>query len=49
MILVIVVVFKGINKIVRIIAVGGIVVMCLNLVLLLVSIIILLLNGGYFA
>lgn len=48
MILVIVVVFKGINKIVCIIVVGGIVVMCLNLVLLLVSIIILLLNGGYF-
>lgn len=40
---------KGINKIARITAVGGIAVMCLNLVLLLVSIAILLLNGGHFA
>ncbi|SQM90223.1 transporter [Escherichia coli] len=37
------------NKIARITAVGGIAVMCLNLVLLLVSITILLLNGGHFA
>ena len=40
---------KGINKIARITAVGGISVMCLNLVLLLVSIAILCLNGGHFA
>ncbi|MBV7405972.1 glutamate/gamma-aminobutyrate family transporter YjeM [Enterobacter sp. ENT03] len=40
---------KGINKIARITAVGGIAVMCLNLVLLGVSITILLLNGGHFA
>lgn len=40
---------KGINKIARITAVGGISVMCLNLVLLLVSITILCLNGGHFA
>lgn len=49
MILVTVVASKGINKIARITAVGGITVMCLNLVLLLVSITILLLNGGHFA
>ncbi len=49
MILVTVVASKGINKIARITAVGGIAVMCLNLVLLLVSITILLLNGGHFA
>ncbi|WP_270495229.1 glutamate/gamma-aminobutyrate family transporter YjeM, partial [Citrobacter gillenii] len=40
---------RGINKIARITAVGGIAVMCLNLVLLLVSIAILLLTGGHFA
>ncbi|WP_449556444.1 glutamate/gamma-aminobutyrate family transporter YjeM [Huaxiibacter chinensis] len=40
---------KGINKIARISAVGGISVMCLNVVLLLVSIAILCLNGGHFA
>ena len=40
---------KGINKIARITAVGGIAVMGLNLVLLLVSGAILLLNGGHFA
>lgn len=40
---------KGINKIARITAVGGISVMCLNVVLLLVSIAILCLNGGHFA
>ncbi|POP46610.1 glutamate/gamma-aminobutyrate family transporter YjeM [Superficieibacter electus] len=40
---------KGINKIARITAVGGIAVMCLNLVLLLASIAILCLNGGHFA
>lgn len=40
---------RGINKIARITAVGGIAVMCLNLVLLLVSVAILLLNGGHFA
>lgn len=40
---------KGINKIAKITAVGGIAVMCLNLVLLLVSGAILLLNGGHFA
>lgn len=49
MILVTTVAAKGINKIARITAVGGIAVMCLNLVLLLVSIAILLLNGGHFA
>ena len=40
---------RGINKIARVTAVGGIAVMCLNAVLLLVSIAILLLNGGHFA
>ncbi|WES67994.1 glutamate/gamma-aminobutyrate family transporter YjeM [Superficieibacter sp. HKU1] len=40
---------KGINKIARVTAVGGIAVMCLNLVLLLASIAILCLNGGHFA
>lgn len=40
---------KGINKIARITAVGGIAVMCLNLVLLLASLAILCLNGGQFA
>ena len=40
---------KGINKIAKITAVGGIAVMGLNLVLLLVSGAILLLNGGHFA
>lgn len=40
---------KGINKIARVTAVGGISVMCLNLVLLLASIAILCLNGGHFA
>lgn len=40
---------EGINKIAKITAVGGIAVMCLNLVLLLVSGAILLLNGGHFA
>lgn len=40
---------KGINKIAKVTAVGGIAVMCLNLVLLLASIAILLLNGGHFA
>ncbi len=49
MVLVTTVAAKGINKIARITAVGGIAVMCLNLVLLLVSIAILLLNGGHFA
>ncbi len=50
MILVTVVASKGISKeFCRITAVGGIAVMCLNLVLLLVSITILLLNGGHFA
>ncbi len=49
MIIVTTVASKGINKIARITAVGGIAVMCLNLVLLLVSIAILLLNGGHFA
>ncbi|HFZ8994510.1 TPA: glutamate/gamma-aminobutyrate family transporter YjeM [Citrobacter freundii] len=39
----------GINKIARITAVGGVAIMCLNLVLLLVSVAILLLNGGHFA
>ncbi|EJI2359231.1 glutamate/gamma-aminobutyrate family transporter YjeM [Salmonella enterica] len=49
MILVTCVAARGINKIARITAVGGIAVMCLNLVLLLVSVAILLLNGGHFA
>ncbi|MCS2156640.1 glutamate/gamma-aminobutyrate family transporter YjeM [Scandinavium sp. H11S7] len=40
---------KGINKIAKITAVGGIAVMCLNLVLLVVSIAIFALNGGHFA
>ncbi|MBB1199146.1 glutamate/gamma-aminobutyrate family transporter YjeM [Enterobacteriaceae bacterium 89] len=40
---------KGINKIAKITAIGGIAVMCLNLVLLLVSMAILILNGGHFA
>ncbi len=40
---------KGINKIARVTAVGGIAVMCLNLVLLVASIVILCLNGGHFA
>ena len=40
---------KGINKIARVTAVGGIAVMCLNLVLLVASIVILYLNGGHFA
>nr|WP_318384158.1 glutamate/gamma-aminobutyrate family transporter YjeM [uncultured Enterobacter sp.] len=40
---------KGINKIAKITAVGGVAVMCLNLVLLGVSVTILLLNGGHFA
>ncbi|WP_312951964.1 glutamate/gamma-aminobutyrate family transporter YjeM [Superficieibacter sp.] len=39
---------KGINKIARVTAVGGIAVMCLNLVLLVASIAILCLNGGHF-
>ncbi|EKQ6526866.1 TPA: glutamate/gamma-aminobutyrate family transporter YjeM [Klebsiella aerogenes] len=49
MVLVTLVAAKGINKIAKITAVGGIAVMCLNLVLLLVSGAILLLNGGHFA
>ncbi|MDE5191659.1 hypothetical protein PYX08_12925 [Citrobacter freundii] len=49
MILVTCVASRGINKIARITAVGGIAVMCLNLVLLLVSVAILLLTGGHFA
>ncbi|EOW1329219.1 glutamate/gamma-aminobutyrate family transporter YjeM [Klebsiella aerogenes] len=49
MVLVTLVAAKGINKIAKITAVGGIAVMCLNLVLLLVSGAILLLNGGDFA
>ncbi|MCJ8087368.1 glutamate/gamma-aminobutyrate family transporter YjeM, partial [Staphylococcus aureus] len=49
MILVTCVAARGINKIARITAVGGIAVMCLNLALLLVSVAILLLNGGHFA
>ena len=49
MVLVTLVAAKGINKIAKITAVGGIAVMCLNLVLLLVSVAILLLNGGHFA
>lgn len=49
MILVTCIASKGINKIARITAVGGIAVMCLNLVLLLVSVAILLLNGGHFS
>ncbi|EPK6501634.1 glutamate/gamma-aminobutyrate family transporter YjeM [Klebsiella aerogenes] len=49
MVLVTLVAAKGINKIAKITAVGGIAVMCLNLVLLLVSGVILLLNGGHFA
>ncbi|MDU1024182.1 MAG: glutamate/gamma-aminobutyrate family transporter YjeM, partial [Leclercia adecarboxylata] len=49
MMLVTLVASKGINKIARITAVGGISVMCLNLVLLLESIAILCLNGGHFA
>lgn len=40
---------RGINKIAKITAVGGISVMCLNLVLLVVSMTILALNGGHFA
>lgn len=49
MVLVTLVAAKGINKIAKITAVGGIAVMCLNLVLLLVNGAILLLNGGHFA
>ncbi|MGS9258910.1 glutamate/gamma-aminobutyrate family transporter YjeM, partial [Salmonella enterica subsp. enterica serovar Infantis] len=49
MILVTCVADRGINKIARITAVGGIAVICLNLVLLLVSVAIFLLNGGHFA
>lgn len=49
MVVVTLVASKGINKIARITAVGGISVMCLNLVLLLVSIAIPGLNGGHFA
>lgn len=49
MVLVTLVAAKGINKIAKTTAVGGIAVMCLNLVLLLVSGAILLLNGGHFA
>ncbi|MFY2739928.1 glutamate/gamma-aminobutyrate family transporter YjeM [Pseudocitrobacter faecalis] len=49
MLLVTFVASRGINKIAKITAVGGISVMCLNLVLLVVSIIILALNGGNFA
>lgn len=49
MVVVTLVASKGINKIARITAVGGISVMCLNLVLLLASIAILYLNGGHFA
>ncbi|HDU4713155.1 TPA: glutamate/gamma-aminobutyrate family transporter YjeM [Klebsiella aerogenes] len=49
MVLVTLVAAKGINKIAKITAVGGVAVMCLNLVLLLVSGAILLLNGGHFA
>ncbi|WP_434660512.1 glutamate/gamma-aminobutyrate family transporter YjeM [Klebsiella sp. MISC125] len=49
MLLVTFVAVKGINKIAKITAVGGIAVMGLNLVLLLVSAAILLLNGGHFA
>ncbi|MFE1282124.1 glutamate/gamma-aminobutyrate family transporter YjeM [Klebsiella aerogenes] len=49
MVLVTLVAAKGINKIAKITAVGGIAVMCLNLVLLLVSGAIVLLNGGHFA
>ncbi|ENZ7718088.1 glutamate/gamma-aminobutyrate family transporter YjeM [Klebsiella aerogenes] len=49
MVLVTLVAAKGINKNAKITAVGGIAVMCLNLVLLLVSGAILLLNGGHFA
>ncbi|HCR0217412.1 TPA: glutamate/gamma-aminobutyrate family transporter YjeM [Klebsiella aerogenes] len=49
MVLVTLVAAKGVNKIAKITAVGGIAVMCLNLVLLLVSGAILLLNGGHFA
>lgn len=49
MVLVTLVAAKGINKIAKITAVGGIAVICLNLVLLLVSGAILLLNGGHFA
>ncbi len=49
MILVTCVASRGINKIARITAVGGIAVMCLNLVLLLVSVAMLLLTGGHFA
>ncbi|MCF3769383.1 glutamate/gamma-aminobutyrate family transporter YjeM, partial [Salmonella enterica subsp. enterica serovar Weltevreden] len=40
---------RGFNNIARFTAVGGIAVMCLNLVLLLVCVAILLLNGGHFA
>ncbi|MEQ0267989.1 glutamate/gamma-aminobutyrate family transporter YjeM [Klebsiella sp. CN_Kp073] len=49
MVLVTLVAAKGINKIAKITAVGGVAVMCLNLVLLLMSGAILLLNGGHFA
>ena len=49
MVVVTIVSSKGINKIARITAIGGVAVMCLNLVLLLVSVSILLLNGGHFA
>lgn len=49
MLLVTFVAVKGMHKIAKITAVGGIAVMGLNLVLLLVSLVILLLNGGHFA
>ena len=49
MLLVTFVASRGINKIAKITAVGGSSVMCLNLVLLVVSITILALNGGNFA
>jgi Amino acid transporters len=49
MLLVTFVASKGINKIAKVTAVGGIAVMCLNLVLLVVSVAILGLNGGHFA
>lgn len=48
MLLVTFVAAKGINKIAKVTAVGGIAVMCLNLVLLVVSMAILALNGGHF-
>ena len=49
MLLVTFVAVKGMHKIAKITAVGGIAVMGLNLVLLLVSLVILLLNGGHYA